>query len=123
VSHPTTTPGRDPAIAAFCRQHPLWECWKAISTRYYARLATDPAQQVMAEDLAGLSIEIRAHDDYLSAMTREETALQARLAQVGRRLDSGEYDAAAAREQGLRLREEHLVTTRQIRELRFGQPR
>jgi hypothetical protein len=67
VSNPITAPDRDPALAAFARQHPDWTCWHSLNTRYYARLTADPRVRVIAEDLPELSIEIRRAESELVA--------------------------------------------------------
>jgi hypothetical protein len=118
VSNPSTTPGRDPVVA-FCRQHPEWTVWRSPNTRYYARLTVRPAEQVVAEDLAGLSIEIRHHAEYLAALEYEVTAHRDRMAEVGRRLAAGEYSERQAHERRLKLTEDHVGATRQIRQRRF----
>jgi hypothetical protein len=121
VNDRTTPPPADPAISEFARHHDGWHIWQSANTRFYGIVTSRPIERVMAETLPELSIEIRAHETYLASLDREETAYQARLANIARRKDSGEYDEAQAREQGLRLREQYLVTTRLIREARFGQ--
>jgi hypothetical protein len=121
TNNPGTTPDRDAALSAFARQHPAWTVWRSLNTRFYAILTARPIEKVLAETLPELSIEIRAHETYVASLDREETAYQARLANIARRKDSGEYDEGQAREAGLRLREEYLVITRTIRETRFGQ--
>jgi hypothetical protein len=108
------------SLAAFCRQHPEWTVWRSPNTRYYARLAVRPAEQVVAEDLTGLSIEIRHHAEYLAALEYEVTAHRDRMAEVGRRLAAGECSEQQAHDRRLKLTEDHVGVTRLIRQRRFN---
>jgi hypothetical protein len=119
VSNPSTTPDPDPAIAACCRQYPEWTVWRSPNTRYYARLAIRPDEQVMAEDLPGLSSEIRRHGEYLAALDYEEDTHRDRMAEVGRLLAAGQFSERQAHELRLKLTEDHIGATRLIRQRRL----
>ena len=54
----TNRPDSDAQLARLAREHPGWECWKAISGKWYARTA-DESTYVRGATRADLSEQIR----------------------------------------------------------------
>ena len=56
------------------------------------------------------------HGRYMEGALRENRALQARITNIRRRQDSGEYSVLEAARERIRALEEHLETLRLLRE-------
>jgi hypothetical protein len=131
MTDPSTTPGADPQIAAFARQQPGWQVWRAASLILHARLAAHPEVHVRGEDFADLADMIRRaeaqaeppppappddrHRKYMAAAQVEDGDLGARLANIRRRLDSGESGVVEGAREQIRVLTVHLAELRRLR--------
>jgi hypothetical protein len=60
------------------------------------------------------------HSRYMDAAALAGRALQARIGNIGRRRDSGEFTTRQAADERIRALEEHLATVRLLRERQLG---